>query len=445
MYDPTVGRFTTQDPLLLEDDTNLYEYVDNSPTNATDPTGLAASPDATMIDAVEQVMHEMEHGKPPWGPSNLADTGEFGDEVHKRVSGKLRGKPGWYTDVYVDNATGEVLSIGNRPSGRSIKDTTQVDALYMKNGKTLKPGVILDASNLQDVYDIKNTLRGKLAGDQLDRLKKLVSRGSPTPRYVKAVHPKRRWTPSLGWHDNPRFTKYIKLFSLLGPAFAIRAMIRSAEHEDELERIDELSRDLKGLEDVDQACLIRAEVLEVLKTYFERLNPGPSEGFNILIYFKMLNVLADPCPSPAQRLQREPPKPDPYVEELIEFANTPKKYYIMPHEWFGYFKKLEMYRGRIPDEQFRRYENALYFWQSRQEKLDFRHIKHKDYMYALIWGYISKDEFERRTFLDAPSQAEIDKYKSDYRLWSSEWDRIGKQAGPEPRMPYPRGSITSPP
>lgn len=40
MMDPTVGRWTSQDPLDLEPDTNPYRYVHNGFPNATDPTGL---------------------------------------------------------------------------------------------------------------------------------------------------------------------------------------------------------------------------------------------------------------------------------------------------------------------------------------------------------------------------------------------------------------------
>jgi uncharacterized protein RhaS with RHS repeats len=41
MYDPTVGRWSTQDPLLFQaGDPNLYRYVQNHPTDATDPSGL---------------------------------------------------------------------------------------------------------------------------------------------------------------------------------------------------------------------------------------------------------------------------------------------------------------------------------------------------------------------------------------------------------------------
>ena len=38
MYDPTVGRFLSEDPIAA--DINLYRYVGNNPLNATDPDGL---------------------------------------------------------------------------------------------------------------------------------------------------------------------------------------------------------------------------------------------------------------------------------------------------------------------------------------------------------------------------------------------------------------------
>jgi hypothetical protein len=45
MYDPTVGRFLEEDPIGPESgDMNFYRYCGNSPTNATDPTGLAGAP-----------------------------------------------------------------------------------------------------------------------------------------------------------------------------------------------------------------------------------------------------------------------------------------------------------------------------------------------------------------------------------------------------------------
>lgn len=38
-YDPAVGRWTTKDPVGLESGNNLYEYVENDPTNLLDATG----------------------------------------------------------------------------------------------------------------------------------------------------------------------------------------------------------------------------------------------------------------------------------------------------------------------------------------------------------------------------------------------------------------------
>src|SRR5262249_54697768 len=40
MFDPTIGRWTTEDPIGFEAaDADLFRYVHNNPTNATDPTG----------------------------------------------------------------------------------------------------------------------------------------------------------------------------------------------------------------------------------------------------------------------------------------------------------------------------------------------------------------------------------------------------------------------
>jgi hypothetical protein len=45
MYSPTQGRFVTPDPTGFKaGDVDLYRFVDNNPTDATDPTGLAPIP-----------------------------------------------------------------------------------------------------------------------------------------------------------------------------------------------------------------------------------------------------------------------------------------------------------------------------------------------------------------------------------------------------------------
>jgi len=50
MYDPKLGQFTSEDPIGFDaDDANLRRYVGNSPTNATDPTGLDVYDDLSEL------------------------------------------------------------------------------------------------------------------------------------------------------------------------------------------------------------------------------------------------------------------------------------------------------------------------------------------------------------------------------------------------------------
>jgi hypothetical protein len=54
MYDPTVGRFITEDPIGFDGgDLDLYRYVGNSPTNETDPSGLASRTVETGIKGIK--------------------------------------------------------------------------------------------------------------------------------------------------------------------------------------------------------------------------------------------------------------------------------------------------------------------------------------------------------------------------------------------------------
>jgi len=61
MYDPLVGRFLEEDPDgFAAGDPDLYRYVGNHPTNATDPSGLqpepkAEKPDPRIIDLGEEI------------------------------------------------------------------------------------------------------------------------------------------------------------------------------------------------------------------------------------------------------------------------------------------------------------------------------------------------------------------------------------------------------
>ena len=43
-FDPTVGRWLTEDPLGLGPDTNSYRYCGNGPTDGIDPSGMEEKP-----------------------------------------------------------------------------------------------------------------------------------------------------------------------------------------------------------------------------------------------------------------------------------------------------------------------------------------------------------------------------------------------------------------
>lgn len=73
-YSGTLGRFISEDPIgYAGGDSNLYAYVANSPTNATDPSGLCAA------GAVVGAATAMARKKGFWGVVKGAVTGCLGD------------------------------------------------------------------------------------------------------------------------------------------------------------------------------------------------------------------------------------------------------------------------------------------------------------------------------------------------------------------------------
>jgi RHS repeat-associated protein len=61
-YDPSQGRFLSEDPIGFLGGTNFYAYVDNNPLTNTDPSGLLRNCDAEHIDCFNRCYN----GPPPW-------------------------------------------------------------------------------------------------------------------------------------------------------------------------------------------------------------------------------------------------------------------------------------------------------------------------------------------------------------------------------------------
>jgi uncharacterized protein RhaS with RHS repeats len=79
MYDPRIGRWMTEDPIEFEAaDPDLYRYVHNDPTNATDPSGL-------QTRKLSQLKERMVD-------SDIGEGGKSMANVHVKDEGKVVAK-----------------------------------------------------------------------------------------------------------------------------------------------------------------------------------------------------------------------------------------------------------------------------------------------------------------------------------------------------------------
>jgi hypothetical protein len=200
VYDTTIGRWVSRDPIgFVAGDINLYRYVDNNPTNAIDPSGLAKEiklpdnpSDNAIARAVEESIDELE--KAGWKPvpspkTGRIDPGAFGKEVERRVLEKLEGQPKiarrispfmakefkvWYTDITCDN-NGKILSIGKGSGGvQDTSKTVQVDAIKVRPGYEPKVGDQLDVNRIEELYELKGNRDGLADRTQQGKLKSLL-------------------------------------------------------------------------------------------------------------------------------------------------------------------------------------------------------------------------------------------------------------------------------
>lgn len=82
-YDPTTGRFVSQDP--AHDGANWFSYADNNPINRTDPTGQF-----TLVDILRGNMNDSVNGYMEAGNAQMA--GQFGARAIQRALTKYADK-----------------------------------------------------------------------------------------------------------------------------------------------------------------------------------------------------------------------------------------------------------------------------------------------------------------------------------------------------------------
>ncbi|MCA9311708.1 MAG: hypothetical protein KDA21_10915 [Phycisphaerales bacterium] len=255
--------------------------------------------DRVIARIVDKVVEDMRKTK--WRPTNPANPGEFGSNVHLRTSLQLAGKKRWYTDVYVDNETRVIRAIGARPA--NITGTTQIDAVYVvERGHELKVGSTYDPSKCR-VYDIKTGVIYDGAfrkSEQYARLAELTHDGKP--RYPRSKY---IYRPG-GFVRNPRIVTFGRALAVVGAAgiaikgaTTVHALVQSADDDDSLLRVSRAYAAVERARSQGGNLLMFQAQTAVLETveYLNRFMPPEAELGTLVIYPAMIDAMsgvADP-------------------------------------------------------------------------------------------------------------------------------------------------------
>jgi RHS repeat-associated protein len=118
-YDPTMGRFISEDPLGFgAGDTNLYRYVGNSSTMATDPTGEFANVAAgagfgALFGGLGALANDIESGQFGWNTfGNVAKGAAAGAAIGFVVASGVGILSGFATAMFGTSVAGAIVNTG---------------------------------------------------------------------------------------------------------------------------------------------------------------------------------------------------------------------------------------------------------------------------------------------------------------------------------------------
>ncbi len=105
-YDPSVGRWTQQDPSGM--DANPYSYADCDPVNKVDPTGLASEPHELCRGDLYKGVKAVSYGGLVRGIWWYPQSGR-----HRKALGELLGWTGTLSSSAVARAVGKTAAKGS--------------------------------------------------------------------------------------------------------------------------------------------------------------------------------------------------------------------------------------------------------------------------------------------------------------------------------------------
>lgn len=128
MYDPTVGRWTTEDPIKFRaGDPNLERYVGNDPTNAVDPSGLVGVffdgfaydlSDKTIIATIYNAYQGTKYYYTPRAGDNSKEM----EDAYRRIKNAIAKNPDEPVDLFGwSRGSYQAIALANKLASDGIK------------------------------------------------------------------------------------------------------------------------------------------------------------------------------------------------------------------------------------------------------------------------------------------------------------------------------------
>ena len=230
-YDPATGTWANPDPIVFEGgDGNLYRYVFNMPTVATDPTGestlggygdefadAVANADDSIADAIADIVDEMEAEN--WNRTDAGyrdtDAGAFGKEVHARLARQIR-EPGWFSPFEPDRSghwrSNVYIHVNSgRVAGGPGDGIMEVDAAYFLGDYNPQSGHVIDPERVVP-YEVKTSAGGTIRARQKANYHRIF--GSDRTRLLTTRL--RLNGATGGLQANSKFIQRIRLLGIFG-------------------------------------------------------------------------------------------------------------------------------------------------------------------------------------------------------------------------------------